>query len=43
MDLGFTRIDHLTNNVEKGTMHQWADFYKNVFGFTEVRYFDIKG
>jgi len=40
---GFTVIDHLTNNVEKGTMKQWADFYKNVFGFTEVRYFDIRG
>ena len=24
-------------------MQTWADFYKNVFGFTEVRYFDIKG
>ena len=24
-------------------MKQWADFYKNVFGFTEVRYFDIRG
>ena len=24
-------------------MQHWADFYKNVFGFTEVRYFDIKG
>ena len=40
---GFTLIDHLTNNVHKGTMKQWADFYKNVFGFTEVRYFDIRG
>ncbi|MGZ3419974.1 MAG: 4-hydroxyphenylpyruvate dioxygenase [Polyangiales bacterium] len=40
---GFTVIDHLTNNVEKGTMKQWADFYKNVFGFSEVRYFDIRG
>jgi 4-hydroxyphenylpyruvate dioxygenase len=40
---GFTLIDHLTNNVPKGTMHDWADFYKNVFGFYEVRYFDIKG
>ncbi len=40
---GFLAIDHLTNNVYKGTMHQWADFYKDVFGFTEVRYFDIKG
>lgn len=24
-------------------MAYWADFYKSVFGFTEVRYFDIKG
>ena len=40
---GFTKIDHLTNNVYKGTMQKWASFYKDVFGFTEVRYFDIKG
>lgn len=42
-DKGFINIDHLTNNVYKGTMETWANFYKNVFGFTEVRYFDIKG
>ena len=41
--LGFTVIDHLTNNVEKGSMQTWADFYKNIFEFTEVRYFDIRG
>jgi 4-hydroxyphenylpyruvate dioxygenase len=40
---GFLLIDHLTNNVPKGTMKRWADFYKQVFGFTEVRYFDIRG
>ncbi len=40
---GFIEIDHLTNNVYKGTMNYWADFYKNIFGFTEIRYFDIKG
>lgn len=40
---GFLTIDHLTNNVEKGTMEKWAKFYKDVFGFEEVRYFDIKG
>ncbi len=40
---GFTLIDHLTNNVQKGTMKQWADYYKSVWGFTEVRYFDIRG
>jgi 4-hydroxyphenylpyruvate dioxygenase len=42
-DRGFMRVDHLTNNVPVGTMEQWAKFYKSVFGFTEVRYFDIKG
>lgn len=40
---GFTVIDHLTNNVEKGTMERWQRFYKKVFGFTEVRTFDIRG
>ncbi len=42
-DKGFLLVDHLTNNVYKGTMAYWADFYKRIFGFTEVRYFDIKG
>jgi len=42
-DKGFLSIDHLTNNVEKGSMQKWADFYKQIFGFTEVRYFDIRG
>lgn len=41
--LGFTIIDHLTNNVQKGEMQRWSKFYKEIFGFTEVRYFDIKG
>lgn len=42
-DKGFLLIDHMTNNVYKGTMEEWAQFYKKVFGFEEVRYFDIKG
>ena len=42
-DKGFLTIDHLTNNVAKGTRGRWASFYKDVFGFTEVRYFDIRG
>ncbi len=41
--LGFSIIDHLTNNVEKGAMEKWSNFYKDIFGFEEVRYFDIKG
>lgn len=40
---GFLTVDHLTNNVPNGTMEYWANFYKNIFGFTEVRYFDIRG
>lgn len=42
-DKGFLVVDHLTNNVYKDTMAYWAEFYKGIFGFTEVRYFDIKG
>lgn len=41
--LGFTRIDHLTNNVEQGTLGVWQRFYKDVLGFTDVRTFDIRG
>lgn len=40
---GFLCIDHLTNNVYKGTMETWSNFYKDIFGFTEVRTFDIRG
>jgi 4-hydroxyphenylpyruvate dioxygenase len=42
-DKGFLLVDHLTNNVYRGTMEKTARFYKDVFGFTEVRYFDIRG
>lgn len=37
------RIDHLTNNVPKGEMHKWVEFYKTIYGFKVTRYFDIKG
>lgn len=40
---GFLSVDHLTNNVVQGTMGKWADFYQKIFGFTEVRRFDIHG
>jgi 4-hydroxyphenylpyruvate dioxygenase len=40
---GFIAIDHLTNNVPRGELRRWADFYEDVFGFVEVRYFDIRG
>jgi 4-hydroxyphenylpyruvate dioxygenase len=40
---GLVAIDHLTNNVEAGTLSTWSDYYRTVFGFTEVRSFDIEG
>ena len=42
-DRGFLAIDHLTNNVPRGGLETWSAFYKNIFGFTEVRTFDIRG
>jgi 4-hydroxyphenylpyruvate dioxygenase len=40
---GFTVIDHLTNNVEKGTLEEWRRYYREIFGFTDVRSFEIRG
>lgn len=40
---GLLTIDHLTNNVPAGDMQKWCDFYSNIFGFKEVRKFNIKG
>jgi len=42
-DKGLTYIDHLTHNVHRGNMATWAGFYERLFGFREVRYFDIEG
>lgn len=43
LGLGLTYLDHITNNVLKGRMDHWAHFYESIFGFKEIRYFDIKG
>jgi len=40
---GLTYIDHLTHNVHRGRMTEWAGFYERLFNFREVRYFDIEG
>lgn len=40
---GLTLVDHLTHNVHKGRMAEWAEFYERLFNFKEVRYFDIEG
>jgi 4-hydroxyphenylpyruvate dioxygenase len=41
--VGLTYIDHLTHNVHRGRMAQWARFYEKLFNFREMRYFDIEG
>ncbi len=41
--VGLTMVDHLTHNVHRGRMAQWADFYEKLFNFREIRYFDIEG
>jgi len=40
---GLKLVDHLTHNVYRGRMAYWASFYEKLFGFRELRYFDIKG
>jgi 4-hydroxyphenylpyruvate dioxygenase len=40
---GLTGIDHLTHNVHKGRMDEWAGFYERLFNFEEIRFFDIQG
>ncbi len=38
-----TYIDHVTHNLHRGNMMEWADFYTRIFNFREIRYFDIEG
>ena len=40
---GLAYIDHLTHNVHRGRMKEWAEYYERLFNFREVRYFDIEG
>ena len=40
---GLVSIDHLTHNVHRGRMDVWAGFYERLFGFREIRHFDIEG
>ena len=41
--MGLSAIDHVTHNVFRGDMDKWAGFYERLFGFREIRYFDIEG
>jgi 4-hydroxyphenylpyruvate dioxygenase len=40
---GLRYVDHLTHNVHRGRMNEWAEFYARLFNFREIRYFDIEG
>ncbi len=40
---GFSVVDHMTHDVYRGRMAYWAQFYERLFGFREIRYFDIEG
>ncbi|MBU4434347.1 MAG: 4-hydroxyphenylpyruvate dioxygenase, partial [Alphaproteobacteria bacterium] len=42
-NVGLDLLDHLTHNVKRGQMSTWSSFYRDVFGFEEQKYFDIKG
>ncbi len=40
---GLFYIDHLTHNVHRGRMDHWTEFYKRLFNFHQIRFFDIEG
>lgn len=40
---GLYYIDHLTHNVYRGRLAEWAGFYEKMFNFRQIRYFDIAG
>ena len=43
VEMGLTEIDHLTHNVNRGTMSSWEKFYSDVFQFNRIKTFNIKG
>lgn len=40
---GFRYLDHLTHNVYRGNMDRWWDFYRRLFNFRQIHFFDIEG
>lgn len=40
---GLHTLDHLTHNLQRGRMDHWANYYERIFGFRQIRYFDIEG
>jgi 4-hydroxyphenylpyruvate dioxygenase len=43
MGVGFYYLDHLTHNVYRGNMDKWWAFYRELFGFKQIHFFDIAG
>lgn len=41
--IGFYYLDHLTHNVYRGNMDTWWNFYRDLFGFQQIHFFDIEG
>jgi len=41
--VGFYYLDHLTHNVFRGNMDTWWNFYRDMFGFKQIHFFDIDG
>ncbi|WP_417834780.1 4-hydroxyphenylpyruvate dioxygenase [Thalassospira xiamenensis] len=41
--VGFYYLDHLTHNVYRGNMDKWWDFYRELFNFKQIHFFDIAG
>lgn len=41
--VGFYFLDHLTHNVYRGNMDKWWDFYRDLFNFRQIHFFDIDG
>ena len=41
--IGFYYLDHLTHNVYRGNMDTWWHFYRDLFGFSQIHFFDIEG
>ena len=40
---GLTHVDHLTHDLYRGRIAYGAQFYERLFGFRNLRYFDIHG
>lgn len=41
--VGFYYLDHLTHNVFRGNMDKWWAFYRELFGFRQIHFFNIDG